>query len=298
VNRDILTKQPSGWLATWALQLEQQQCVTPGRGFDIATRIADSLPMDPGTSLHLLYANEMQTGELPLNSNTRVRLTSPLWRIPGVGLMAEGPYELTGHGYSLQVMGRSTENLVGVEKITYAIKSRGNVAGFTIAPVYAEQSVDGVTERRSKPTTDLLDFPINTAFYKVFYKSWQNEFTAIVVGARTPVELERHIELLRTADPAAACKNLGRELCAALPNDVGLMVFVAVTVNGSEVFVPRGATVFNAIASAGESKPKSVVHALKVCRPWNDRPVAVAFNPADDTILKLVVRGGEVISWR
>ena len=66
--------------------------------------------------------------------------------------------------------------------------------------------------------------------------------------------------------------------------------------NGSEVFVPRGATVFNAIADCGESKPKSVLPALRVFRPWNDEPVAATFNPADDTILKLVLRNGEIIS--
>jgi hypothetical protein len=297
INRDSLAQQPSGWLGSWATQLEQQQCVAPGGGMDLAVRIADSVPLDPRTSLHLLYGNELQTGELPLTASSRIRLTSPLWQIPGVGLMAEGPYEVAGHGYSLTVTGKSTQNLVGYETSIYAVRPRPGAVGFTIAPVYADQSVDGATERKPKPTVNLLDFPVETAVYKVFYKSWTNEFTAIVVGARTPAELARRIETLRTSGASASCETLGDKMCVALPTDIGLAVLVAVTVNGSEVNVNRGGTLFSAIAASGEKQPDRVLPTLKVFRPWNNRSVAVAFNRDDGGILKLVLSGGEVISW-
>src|SRR5580658_2795627 len=132
-------------LVAWATQLEQQGCVAPGGGMSLAIRIADSVPLDARTALYLLYSNEVQSGEMPLGADSRIRLISPLWWIPGLGLMAEGPYEVSGHGYSLTVTGRSTENLVGIETIMYAVKPRSLGTGFTIAPLYADQSLDGAT---------------------------------------------------------------------------------------------------------------------------------------------------------
>jgi hypothetical protein len=298
VNRDNLVQQPLGWLGAWATQLEQQGCVAPGGGMSLAIRVADSVPIDARTALYLLYSNEMQSGEMPLGLDSRIQLISPLWRIPGLGLMAEGPYDVSGHGYSLTVTGRSTENLVGIETIMYAVKPRSIGRGFTIAPLYAEKSINGATERRPKPTADLLAFPPNAAFYSVFYKSWKNEFTAMMVGAPTPVELNRRIKMLKASGRSASCESLDGKICIALPNDVGLAVLVAINVNGSEVFVSRGATVFNAILSSGELHPEIVLPTLEVFRPWNNRPVAVTFDHDYEGILKLVLKGGEVISWR
>jgi hypothetical protein len=102
--------------------------------------------------------------------------------------------------------------------------------------------------------------------------------------------------MLRASGRSASCESSDGKMCVALPKDVGLAVLVAVTVNGSEVFVSRGATVFNAILSSGELHPGIVLPTLEVFRPWNNRPVAVTFDHGNEGILKLVLEGGEVIS--
>src|SRR5262249_19941477 len=159
--------------------------------------------------------------------------------------------------------------------------------GFTIAPIYADRSIDGAMERRPMPTANILEFPADLSFYKVLYKSWENEFTAIVVGARTPAELEESIQQLKASGPGATCATPERKTCTALPKDIGLAVLVSVTVNGSPVFVSRGATVFNAIRSSGEQQPNQVLPTLKILRPWNGRSIPVAFDPGDESVLKL-----------
>jgi hypothetical protein len=298
VMRDQLERQAPGWLREWAVQLEEQRCLAPGEGMKLAGRIAESVPLDSRTAFTLLYSNELQSGELELSAYGRLRVVSPVWREAGVGLMAEAPYKITGDDHSLTVTAKSTDNLLGYETTVYALQPKDKQIGYTIKPLYTDRHINGKVERRAGPATTPFRFPEDTAFYRLFYKSWRNEFTPLAVGARTPVELERRIKLLEANAASASCDTLDGIMCIPIPKELGVTSLVAVTANGAEVLVARGVTVFNAIRTAGEDKPNNVLTNLKVYKQWNGRMIAVAFNPADEAILNLVLKGGEAISWR
>jgi hypothetical protein len=296
VARDGLAAQAPGWLQAWATQLEEQRCVAPGEGMKLAARIAESVPLNPRTALNLLYSNDLNS-EPDLSAYSRLRVVSPLWQKPGVRLMAEGPYTVEGQYYTLTVTGKSTDNLAGYETTIYAIRRNARQDGYTIAPIYTDRHVEGKTERRPGPAVNYLHLPTEAAFYRLFYKSWKNDFTAVLVGARNPAELDERVKVLQASGASASCDTLHHDMCVTLPKDVGVISLISVTVNGTDLFVSRGIQVFDAIRTDGEPVPRSVLPNLEVFKPWNGRLVAVAFDHTDDGILRLVLQGGEIISW-
>lgn len=211
--------------------------------------------------------------------------------------MADGPQKVSGSGYSLTVTGTSTENLIGYEVALYAVRPRPTAAGYMIVPRHAERHIQGETERRDQPVMDYFQFPPEAAFYRIFYKSSQNDFTALVVAARTPVELERSTRVLEAKGASASCDDLKNALCVAIPRDVGLTPWISVAVNGAEVLVARGGNVFQAIRISGEQHPENVLPKLIVYKSWNGRMARVEFDKSDPAILRLVLGGGEKISW-
>lgn len=133
-----------------------------------------------------------------------------------------------------------------------------------------------------------------TAFYRLFYESWRNDFTELIVGARTPAELDRRIRMLEAGGASASCQTPNDRMCV----DVSVTSLVSVIVNDHEVLVARGTTVFHAILTAGESNPSDVVSRVRVWKRWNGRLVRIALDQQDKTILQLALSGGERISWR
>jgi hypothetical protein len=97
---------------------------------------------------------------------------------------------------------------------------------------------------------------------------------------------------------SASCTILNDDdMCSAIPTDVAVNPVIAVTVNGAELMVPRGATVGNLIRLPREQQP-AVLERLAVYRPWNGRLVPVTFDRTDPGILGVILKGGEVISWQ
>jgi hypothetical protein len=298
VTRDNLAAQPTGWLGTWAYQLEARHCLPPGEGMRLAGRIAESVPLEPTAAFHLLYPDDRQTGAVEIDPQMRLQVISPFLREAGVGLMADGPYTIKGDGYSLTVTGKSTENVLGYETALYAVQPNATRIGSTIAPLYADRNVQGKTERTPRPSFNYFHFPADAAFYRLFYKSEQNDFTALIIGARTPADLDQRTRILEASGASASCEKLDGGMCIAIPKEVAVHPLVTVTVNGAEVLMGRGGSVYQAIRRSGEQQPDTVLPRLTVYKPWNGRLIAVAFDPSDASILKLVLRGGETISWK
>lgn len=298
VTRDSLAEQPRGWLHAWAFQLEEQHCLAPGEGLKLAVRIAESVPLAPSAAFRLLYSDENQTGEVDVGRYSRLQVVSPVWRQPGMGLMAEGPYTVTGSGYSLHVTGKSTENLLGYETALYAVQPKVRGIGYMIAPLYAELRIQEKSEHKPQPFINYFQLPADAAFYRMFYKSGQNDYTALIVAARTPAELEQRTRILDASGASASCAKLNGEMCITIPKAVAVNALISVSVNGAEVLVQQGGTVFQAIWRAGERQPKAILPQLKIYKPWNGRLMAVSFDPADTAILQLTLRGGEIISWK
>ncbi len=296
VRPSELASQPVGGLGAWAYRLEEQRCVPVGEGMKLAEWIVDSVPLELGSHFRLLYADDRQTGAVDVGPEMRLQVVSPLWKKPGVGSMADGPYSVTASGHSLTV--KSTDNLLGYETALYSLHPRTGGIGYSIDPLYADRHVDGKVDRTAQPVTNYFRFPLDAGFYRIFYKSGQNEYTALMLAGRTPSELDRANKILDASGASASCANVEGGMCIAIPKAVAVQPFLPVTVNGVEVLVFRGGTVFQAIRRAGELQPNRVVAQLRVYKPWNGRLAAVTFDRSDDAILKLVLRGGETISWK
>src|SRR4029079_18494488 len=133
----------------------------------------------------------------------------------------DGPIAISGNDNSLIVTAKSTDNLLGYETTVYAVQPKKRQIGYTIAPLYTDTHVNGKIERRPAPVTP-IQFPAEAAFYRLFYKSWKNEFTPLAVGARTPAELNQRIKLLEASGDSASCDTLDRIMCVAIPKDFGV----------------------------------------------------------------------------
>jgi hypothetical protein len=298
VRRSGLENKPTGWLRAWASQLEDHGCVAPGGGFKLAERVVESVPLEPNVAFGLLYANDTQSGAVDVDPQTRLRVLSPFWREAGLGLMASGPHTVTGSGYTLTVTGKSTDNLLCYESTIYAVKPKAARGGYGIAPLYTDRNIAGTTERRPTPAVNYFQFPSEAGFYRLYYESWRNDFTALVIAARTPAELDQGTKKLETRGDSVSCQELSGEMCVTIPKDVAVTPLISVTINGTEALVSRGTTIFNAIRVSGESQPNSILSSLSVYKPWNGRLIAITFDHADAGILDLVLRGDEMISWK
>src|SRR5277367_4461251 len=221
--------------------------------------------------------------------------------------MIAGPTAVAADGTNdlhLIVTGKYTENLLGVETSVYAVQPRIAQAGYTITPLYADRRIQkeagaetggtpGATlEHRAQPAINYFKFSDDAAFYRLFYKSSQTDFTGLLIAGRTPAELDQNHKILEASGGSASCETLGGGMCVAFPKDVAVNPMVSVTVNGAEVLVRRGALVAWAMGAAGQRQPNAVLRTLTISKPWNGRLMPVAFDPGDGAILNLPLRGG------
>jgi hypothetical protein len=297
VRRDALLKQPPGWLSSWTALAESQGCIAPGEGLKLATRIVESLPLDPNAAYRLLHADDRRSGFVDLGAEKRLQVVSPILRegaAPDAVILETA--NISGSGNSLTVDVKSTPNLIGFETAWYAIQPKAGGIGFTISPLSAEKHIQAKTEAAAAPATNYLQFPPQAAFYRLFYKADQTDVVAVVMAAPTRAELDRQSKAFE-ADPSL-CEKLASRMCAVFPRRVGVNPFLIATVNGSETTLPVGTTVRGAIQSAGERNAERLLLQLTVLKPYAGKPVPVEFDRASPEILSLTLSGGESISWQ
>ena len=291
VMRDALAKQPAGWLSAWTAGLETLGCLAAGDGMKLAERIAELLPFELNAAFRLLHGSEVDIGP-----HTRLEVVSPVFREgTPAGAAASEPTETTGKGNTLTVTVQASANLIGFETAWYGIRPHTGHAGYSIVPLRVERNVQGKIEPAPGPATNAFAFPADAAFYRLFYKANQTEFTALAVAARTQAELEERTKTLE-AGPAS-CQTLNDNLCLAIPKGVGVNAYVAVTVNGNEVVVPWPATVRSAIQKDGEDA-RAILPRLVVRKRYGERLVTVEFDPSEQAILGMILTGAEIITWK
>jgi hypothetical protein len=292
VERDTLIKQQPGWLYDWATGLESHGCLGPHEGWKLAKRIVESLPLEANTAFRLLYASQMDV--VP---QVRIQVISP---ILGEGMPPGSPMsesvETSGNGANMTLTAKPAVNLIGYETTWYAVRPKSRGIGFTIAPLYAERHIDREIERRPQPSINYLRFLPEAAFYRLYHKAGETEFTQLILAARTRAELEQRVTAFETG--SASCEKLNRELCIAIPKAVAINLCLPVTVNGAEIMVRWGANVGEAIRESGERQPNSVLPQLAVYKLYDGRPAAVEFDHASPAIFNLILTGGEAISWK
>ncbi len=289
VTREMLNRQPAGWLTTWAAGVEAQGCIAGGEGEQLAAQIAESLPIDPAVAFHLLYPNNRQTGQIDLAPPVRLQVVSPILKDNAAPILEEAP-ETSGDARGLTLAVKSSDNLIGYETAWYSIQPKTVGTGYSIAPLYAERHINAETERRAQPDSNLA-FPPGAGFYRLVYKSDQTAFTALLIAGSTREELDDRVRLIDTV--AASCS----ELCVAIPRREAINAMLPIDVNGQEAMVNWGANVAEAIRGAGVREPESVLPHLSVGKLHNGRLADVKFDRTSPAILNLILTGGETISW-
>lgn len=292
VDRNTVSTQPAGWLSAWTAGLESQGCLAPGGGLALAERIAQSLPLEMNTAFRLLHGTEIDLGP-----QTTIEVVSPVFRDgkpPGASALES--IGATATGNELTVTLQSSPDLIGFETDWYGLRPNADRDGFSIVPLRAERTVQGEVEPLAAPAMNVFAFPAHAAFYRLFYKADQTEFTALAVAARTPSELEQRSRTLQS-DPAS-CKKLNNELCIAIPKGIGVNAYIAVTVNGKQVEIPWQSTVGGAIEAAGIQDARSILARLAVRKIYRGHPVPIQFGRDSPAILNLTLAGGENITWK
>lgn len=287
---DALAEQQPGWLAQWSSSLEASRCIPQGSAPRIAAQIVKSVPLPPNSAVHLLHPNSTQSGQVDVGAGMRLEIIGPILK-PDAS--PDGPLVTTASGNGLTVS-FVANNFIGYETAWYAIRPRPHASGFLIMPESAERHLHDQTEKRAEPATNYLRFPPDAAFYRLFYKSGETSYTAILLAGRTWPELERNSAALAKG----SCADVTSGLCLPIPKRVAINPFVSVTVNGSPLSLAWGSRVADAIRHAGERRPAALLEHLYVERQYKGRPVRVEFDPRDQAVLSLLLTGGETISWK
>src|ERR1035441_1839123 len=172
VGRDCLGKQPPGWLRQWAAEFEAQGCIAAGTGLDFAARILETLPFDPSAAYRLLHADSVQQGYVELGPENRLQTQAPILKS---GKPADANVidivSVTGHGTSLDVDVRSSDDVVGVETSWYTLQSKTDGPGTRIVALSSERSIDGKTEAAGGPAGNYFQFSSEIGFYRLIYKA-------------------------------------------------------------------------------------------------------------------------------
>lgn len=288
VSRQMILSQPQGGLTTWAEDLESRGCIAAGKGSTLASRIAESLPLDPAISYRVLYPPD-------LVPPVRIEVVSPILHEENGSILADAPAQVSGNDSALNLTIRTSDNLIGYETAVYMLKRKRGGAGFEIVPVSAERHIQGKTESSAKPAKNYFDFGPEAAYYRLFVKSDQTEFTALMIAAPSRAELDRRTAALDKGP--ASCAALEGKLCVAIPRRVAINAMIPVNVNGAEKLVRWGANVGEAIRNAGERQPEAVLAKLSVSRLYDGHPTPLEFDRTSPAILRVPLMGGEVIAW-
>ena len=300
VSRDALLQQPPGWLGEWAAGAEAHGCLAAGEGMALATRILESVPLDPSAAYCLLHADNVRKGYVDLGTETRLQVVSSIMK---AGAAPNAPVLATagasGNDHRLAVTVQTADNLLGVETAWYGFQAKRDRAGSTIVPLAAERSITGRTEPADVPLTNYFQFSAGAAYYRLFYKTnpRDNGITEIMLAAPTRAELDRRTQALM-AD-FSLCQKSDPEMCMVIPRRVAVNPFLVATVNGAEVRLAAGTTVRRAIqAGQGPARAQEVLPRLRILKPYNGKLVAVEFDRGRQEILDVMLLGGESVSWK
>ena len=293
VTRDGLLRQPPAWLSRWTVAAESQGCIAAGQGFKLASRILESLPLNPDAAYRLLHASDVETGYVDLGPENRLQVDSPILR---EGTPPDAPVIESAKITGLTVEVKTSANFLGFETAWYAIRPKPAGTGFSIVPISAERHIQGTVTPAPAPAANYLHFPPEASFYRLFYKAEQGTMKIMVISGATREELDGRTQAI-AADPGA-CERFTREICILIPKGVALNPDIVVTVNGREAALPVRSTVRRAIAASGEKNAESLLPRLTVRRLYGGKPVPVEFDAASPEILNLILSGGEEISWQ
>lgn len=298
VTRDQLLATPPGWLNTWTATLERTGCLAPGEGLRLLDLIVHALPLPPDLAFRLTHPNDMQVGYIDLGPATRIKVTIPIIlnnHAVDIPLLEDSTITRRSNGIEVEL--RTSAAFIGYETAWYEAHWNNARTGLTLIPLSSERHIKGNVERLTAPSINMFASLSQPALFRLLYKNSHNDelVGAVLLAGATHGELEAERAAVITA---LGCGRLASDKCVTLPRSVGISTYMAVTVNGSDVVLPIGATVSEAIASFGQLDPYHVLEHLTIYKPFFDTSVPVLFDHSHRDILTLPLVGGEKISWK
>jgi hypothetical protein len=288
VDRDALIQQRQpGWLSNWTLQAEMHGCIAQGESLRLGYLIVEAVPLESQVAYRLLHPSDVQSGYVELGPENRLEVRSPVMAAASAPL--EQSSTTTMKNGQLTVDLKPTAALSGFEIAWYGLRPTTGGAGYHFEPLFADRTTRTGIEHLTAPAVNYLQFPTQSAFYRLFYKTDDNGVTAIVISGTTREDLDRRTKA--ASSTSAVC-----ELCVVLPKRVGVNPFLVVTVNEKELTIPLGGTVRTAVQAAGQ-RVDAVLPTLAVTKLYGGQPRRVEFDRAAPAILDLKLSGGERLSW-
>jgi hypothetical protein len=227
VERDVLREQPAGWLARWAGALEQRGCLAPGDGFGLATRVAQSVPLEFPLEQRLLDQDARSSSYTDLRPGYKLRVVGPAFREgapPGAVAIGEGKVSASGAGLNIEL--RASLDLIGYETAWYAVEPRARGGGARIVPLFAELNREGEVTRLSSPRVNYLEFDPAMAYFRMLFmarRTAANDHDIYVLAAPTQATLERQTRALeagtQSCAPTAAQSAGGAAQSAGVPGE-------------------------------------------------------------------------------
>jgi hypothetical protein len=227
VERDVLREQPAGWLARWASALEQRGCLAPGAGFGLATRVAQSVPLEFPIEQRLLDQDARSSSYTDLRPGYKLRVVSPAFREgapPGAAALGEGTASASGAGLDIEL--RASPDLIGYETAWYAVEPRARAGGARIVPLLAELNREGEVTRLNSPRVNYLEFDPALAYFRMLFmtrRTAANDHDIYVLAASTQAALERQTRALeagtQSCAPTAAQSEGGAAQSAGVPGE-------------------------------------------------------------------------------
>jgi hypothetical protein len=327
VDREALEQQPAGWLAQWAVSLEERGCLAAGEGFRLATRVAQSVPLPLRVEQRLLTHDVRQSGFTDLLPGYRVRVVSPVFRegAPPDAQTTVGKQTVEGSPGGLTVSVQTSPDLIGYEMAWYAVELRPQ-GGARIVPQYADFHQEGEVARQPAPRVNHLDFDPKMAYFRMMVMARRmtdsNDHDIFLVAAPTQPLLDQRSRALEAG--ASACGPVGsrssaphrrggglqaaasdsavpraveeQTTCAVAPSQVAVVAFIPVRVQGKEVLIHPGATLAGALREAGADVDQALP-TLGARKPYGSKLASVKALGEKTDLLRLPLSGGEEIAW-
>lgn len=325
VERDLLREQPAASLAHWAGSLEQRGCLAPGEGFALATRVAQSVPLEFPIEQRLLDQDARSSGYTDLRPGYKLRVVSPAFREaapPDAVAIAESQVRASQTGLNIEL--RASPDLIGYETAWYDVEPRARGGGARIVPLFAELNREGEVTRLQSPRVNYLEFDPAMAFFRMLFmarRTGSNDHDIYVLAAPTQQKLEQQTRALEAgtescaptvaqseggaaqapADPrpsgGGTAPGAAESACVIAPSQVAIVAFLRVSVQGREVPVHTGAVLYHALREAGVDNPEQVLETLAVRKLYAGRLTPVEFSTTGTDIFSLPLSGGEEIRW-
>jgi hypothetical protein len=285
LNADALSRQAPGWLARWTADAEAKGCLPPSTGLPFAARVLEAVPLPSRQPYLLMHESVARSGFIELGPAYRLQVLRPILRAGATNpapMAGEGT--VTGTDASLIVTARASDDLIGVEMAWYAVRPSAIAPGYEIVPLSAERRIQGTTEPRPAPEVNLFA-GARSGYFRLVYK-----------GDQTEGVLNAPVRAALDAIDAQSCHTPGAEHCIPVPPLTGVNPYIAVQVNGAEIRVDPGSTLWSVIRAARRT-PQDVMPTLAITKPFAGKQTPVEFDRAKEDVLGLVLLGDEVIRW-